>query len=140
MEQFLQAVGPALGQFGAPVLLATITLMFPLGKILAKPTVDKLLVAKDEKYEAMEKAKDEKFDAMELYFNKIIQNESAHHVEIRDDLRVSSHNSQEALNVSARNVQELLKQQEELMNITRVTSSTLNARARVEITDGHSGA
>lgn len=123
MIEFLHEFGPVFGTGGPAVLLAAATIMFFSGHIVARSTMNKLLAAKDDSI----RGKDAEKAALKLYYEGRITDINAAHAERGADLRHVADTNARALQVAVDNVQKLLRQNDELLDICRVTAPSLVA-------------
>lgn len=118
----LSLVETATGTWGPAALLAVATVMFFAGKIVAKPTVDKLL-----------KGKDEALETQKNYYEGRISDINAAHAEQVTELRHSRDTISQALQGAVDNTTKLIAQNNELQEITRtLTPVVVSQRAVIE--------
>lgn len=129
MNQFLSSLGGAVTDWGAAGLLGVATVLLLTGKLLAKPTVDKIVAAREMYYNSMVGAKDSAFEAMKLYYEGRLHDLETAQVERLTDLRRIIDTQAAALQVSVDNNQKLIVQQDELLDLTRTVVPTV-ARVR----------
>lgn len=115
----------ATGSWGPAAIVALATILFFTGKIIAKPTVDKIL-----------KTKDDQLEAQKLYFEGRIHDLVRLHSEQIVDLRDTRDKLTTSLALQTSNVNQLLRQNDELQEITRTISpALLGARNAAENRD-----
>lgn len=115
-------VETATGSWGPAALVAVATILFFTGKIVAKPTVDRLL-----------KSKDEQLEVQKAYYEGRISDIAAAHKDQVQELRTARDNYSTALQGAVDNVSKLIAQVDELQELSRAaTPAILGARQAAE--------
>lgn len=115
MENFIHFIP----DWGPESLLALTTIMLLWGKLLAKPTVDRALAAKDSQ-----------ISELKLYYEGRIRDIEKAHAERGADLRHIAEVEARALQTAVDNAQRLIQQNDELLNLARTAAPALLAARR----------
>jgi hypothetical protein len=105
--------------WGPESLLALTTILLLWGKLLAKPTVDKIIASKDVQ-----------ITELKLYYEGRIRDIESAHAERGADLRHIAEVEARALQTAVDNAQKLIRQNDELLDLARTAAPAIVAARR----------
>lgn len=127
MEPIISNVGAVVADWGPTTLISIVVILLLTGKLLAKPTVDKIVMARQMYYDSMVLAKDVAHEAMIKYYEGRLNDIGQAQTERLVDLRRIIDTQASALQVSVDNQHKLIAQQDELLDLTRTVVPSINA-------------
>jgi hypothetical protein len=116
--------------WGPESLLALVVILLLWGKLLAKPTVDKIIAAKDVQIDRILASRDQQMTELKLYYEGRIADIISAHTERGADLRHIAEVEARALQTSVDNVQKLIRQNDELLDLARTAAPAIVAARR----------
>lgn len=123
MENLLHVI-PA---WGPESLLALVVVLLLWGKLLAKPTVDRNIADKDVQIARILENRDTQIAELKLYYEGRIADIGTAHAERGADLRHVAEVNARALQTAVDNVNQLVRQNDELLDIARTAAPAILA-------------